>query len=301
MPPSHPADPAPAPGPSLLSASLLRNWPLPLDPEDDKHSRGTVMVIGGSPRTPGAVLLAGVAALRMGAGRLQLATAEPVATALAVAVPEALVEPVGVTAAGALVAPDALERLASRLGQASAVLVGPGLEQDGGAIAELVEGVLAQVSAETVVVLDARAIGAVAGVCRPRVPGGADRLVITPNPGELAGLGGDGPLESTAVAVSRRHGVVVATKGLVVAPDGRRWRESGGGPGLGTSGSGAVLAGLVAGAAARSGDPAQAACWATHAHARAGDRLAARLGAVSFLARELLDEVPAIVAACTPP
>src|SRR3954464_5243111 len=113
--------------PSPLDADLLRRWPMPDLANADKYSRGTVLVIGGSPQTPGAVLLAGVAALRMGAGRLQLATAETVATAVAVAVPEALVEPVPVTAAGALVAAEARERLAPRLRRADAVLVGPGL------------------------------------------------------------------------------------------------------------------------------------------------------------------------------
>jgi ADP-dependent NAD(P)H-hydrate dehydratase len=294
MPPSPPADPGPATGPVVLSASLLREWPLPLEADGDKNSRGSVVVIGGSPRTPGAVVLAGLAALRMGAGRLQLATAEPAATAIAVAVPEALVEGLPVTASGALRPAEAVDRLAPRLRQADAVLVGPGLEDDDGAVADLVAAVMEGVGPDAVVVLDARAIGVLADVGRAGARA-ADRLVITPNPGELAGLGGDGPLEPTAVAVAARYDAVVATKGLVVAPDGRLWREPAGGPGLGTSGSGDVLAGLVAGAAARSGDPAQAACWATHAHARAGDRLAARLGPVGFLARELLDDVPAII------
>src|SRR5829696_1215679 len=71
-----------------LDADLIDRWPLPLDEDGDKHVRGTVLVIGGSPVTPGAVILAGIAALRMGAGRLQIATAEGPASAVAVAVPE---------------------------------------------------------------------------------------------------------------------------------------------------------------------------------------------------------------------
>jgi NAD(P)H-hydrate repair Nnr-like enzyme with NAD(P)H-hydrate dehydratase domain len=66
-------------------------------------------------------------------------------------------------------------------------------------------------------------------------------------------------------------------------------------PGLGTSGSGDVLAGLVLGAAARCDDVAQAVCWGTYAHAQAGDRLAGRMGALSFLARELVAEVPVLL------
>src|SRR3954452_340204 len=178
MPPSPPADPGPATGPFVLSAPLLREWPLPLDADGDKHSRGSVLIIGGSPRTPGAVVLAGLAALRMGAGRLQLATAEPAATAIAVAVPEALVEGVPVTRSGALRPAEAVDRLGPRLRRAGAVLVGAGLDDDDGAVAALVAAVLEQVGADTVVVLDARAIGVLADSGRPRAPRAADRLVI---------------------------------------------------------------------------------------------------------------------------
>ncbi|MBI5087292.1 MAG: hypothetical protein HZB15_00025 [Actinobacteria bacterium] len=73
-----------------------------MDEDGDKFSRSTVLVVGGSPVTPGAVTLAGMAALRMGAGRLQIATAAPVAPIVAVAVPEALVMPVPVDDDGAM-------------------------------------------------------------------------------------------------------------------------------------------------------------------------------------------------------
>jgi NAD(P)H-hydrate repair Nnr-like enzyme with NAD(P)H-hydrate dehydratase domain len=65
--------------------------------------------------------------------------------------------------------------------------------------------------------------------------------------------------------------------------------------GLGTSGSGDVLAGAIAGLRARGTTSAQAACWGTHLHASAADRLASRLGPLGFLARELADELPALM------
>ena len=74
----------------VITPRLLRDWPLP-DPRGDKESRGTVLVVGGARFTPGAVLLAGVAALRAGAGRLQLAVNASTAAALSIAVPEAKV------------------------------------------------------------------------------------------------------------------------------------------------------------------------------------------------------------------
>lgn len=78
------------PDEEVITPHLLRRWPLP-DPTGDKLSRGTVLVVGGSRFNPGAVLLAGVAALRAGAGRLQLVVADESAVPLSIAVPEARV------------------------------------------------------------------------------------------------------------------------------------------------------------------------------------------------------------------
>src|SRR5881409_947739 len=85
----------------VVSSQLLRDWPLPdVDDDGGKAARGTVVVIGGAVDTPGAVLLPGLAALRVGAGKLTLATATANASALAVAVPESAVTPLPVTASG---------------------------------------------------------------------------------------------------------------------------------------------------------------------------------------------------------
>src|SRR3954468_6007214 len=121
MPPLPPAD-APA-----VTPQLLRAWPLPdLDDDGTKHARGTVLVVGGASSTPGAVLLAGMAALRMGAGRLEVARVEATAIALAVAMPEAAV--VGVPAEpGGSVSPAAADPLAEKAARAATVVVGPGL------------------------------------------------------------------------------------------------------------------------------------------------------------------------------
>src|SRR4051794_41960972 len=71
-----------------LTPAVLRDWPLPA-PGGSKYSRGQVVVVGGARSTPGAAMLAGVAALRVGAGRLTLAVARAASVQLAVAVPEA--------------------------------------------------------------------------------------------------------------------------------------------------------------------------------------------------------------------
>jgi ADP-dependent NAD(P)H-hydrate dehydratase len=267
----------------LITPRLLREWPLP-DPRGDKESRGTVLVVGGSRFNPGAVLLAGVAALRAGAGRLQLAVADESAVPLSIAVPEAKV--VGLSDA------DEVGELA---GQADVVALGPGLDDIDQTI-ELMRTVLGAAGPDTAVVLDAYALGALSkdrSLLRQR------RTVLTPNVTEAKILLGSDPGDDLAAAsleLARRHDAVVSLYGHIAAPDGGRWREESGDAGLGTSGSGDVRAGIVAGLLGRGADPAQAACWAAFAHAVSGQRLAPRYGRIGFLARELVDEVAFTIA-----
>ncbi|WP_418608168.1 ADP-dependent NAD(P)H-hydrate dehydratase [Georgenia sp. SUBG003] len=159
----------------------------------------------------------------------------------------------------------------------------------------LLRGLVPHVAEEAVVVLDAFALGVLpgAGDVQDRLRG---RLVLTPNLAETARLleREEIPDEDAADAVrdaAARFGAVVCGHGFV--SDGERtWRSSTGHTGLGTSGSGDVLAGAIVGLLARGADPAQAAVWAMHLHAAAGDALTARVGKVGFLARELVDELP---------
>lgn len=281
MRPVHPAD--------VVTPQSLREWPLPeVADGGDKHERGTVLVVGGSVSTPGALLLTGLAALRSGAGRLQVVTVSETSVALAVAVPEAAVVGLAAGPDGSLAA-SAADEVVSRAARASAVVIGPGLMSSDGA-GELLAAVLPRLG-QTPVVLDGLALTGLT----PAVLSGVT-AALTPNDGELTALLDD-PLEGreAAVAAASRYSAVVSAPGWVASPDGRCWCVEAGGIGLGTSGSGDVLAGLVGGVLARRADPAQAAVWGQYLHSAAGDLLTARIGRVGFLARELLDEVPTIL------
>jgi len=261
-----------------------------------KRDRGTVLVVGGSRRTPGAVLLAGTAALRVGAGTLQIAGPESVATALAIHVPESLVLALPETADGD-VSSRAADVLAELLDDAQSVLIGPGLH--GAKESQpLVASVLSRVGPQTQVVLDAYGLRDLTPEVAAPVAG---RLVLTPNASEAAALlrrhaDDMEDLLDAATVVAERFHAVVALHGNIADPVAGRWVDESGHAGLGTSGSGDVLAGLVAGLLARGAMPAQAACWGTHLHSTAGERLAARIGRLGFLARELLDEAPLVLA-----
>ncbi|MFJ8687507.1 NAD(P)H-hydrate dehydratase [Micromonospora wenchangensis] len=279
----------------VITPGLLRDWVLPV-PTGGKDNRGTVLVVGGSRFTPGAVLLAGVAALRAGAGVLQLAAAESTAAALSIQVPEAMVVGLPETADGA-VAGDPGDRLGDLVEQADVVTVGPGLN-DIDQTRALLRLVLSAAGPRTALVFDAYALGALSH--DPDLLVGADRkVVLTPNLTEARHLLGRDPgddLDAESRELARRYEAVVSLYGHIATPDGQGWREESGDAGLGTSGSGDVRAGLLAGLLSRGAEPAQAACWAAWVHAVSGQRLVPRFGRIGFLARELLDEIPHTVA-----
>jgi ADP-dependent NAD(P)H-hydrate dehydratase len=283
----------------VVTPATLRAWPLP-EPGSDKSARGELAVFGGTSTTPGAVLLAGEASLRAGAGKLAFATAEPVAGTLAVAVPEALVAGLPCTGTGCI-AVDAVDDLVSLAEGADTVLVGPGFTDPDESV-RLLAACAPRLSKPLVV-------DALASAYLTAHPEGVrhldGRVVLTVNPTELSRTAGrdEGEVEKdphdAALDVARRSQVVVlcgGTEKLVVTPEGESWVVQGGGPGLGVSGSGDVQAGIVAGLLARGADPAQAAVWGGYLHARAGERLASSVGAVGYLARELPAEVPPVLA-----
>jgi hydroxyethylthiazole kinase-like uncharacterized protein yjeF len=288
--------------PVAVTASTLLEWPLP-DPASDKESRGRVVVVGGGTDTPGAVLLAGEAALRAGTGKLQLAVPREVGPALALAVPEC--RTLGLPAdEGGVLRAAAAGAVVEAGSAADVVLLGPGLA-DVGATVELLEEVVPRLDAT--VVLDALATAYVT-----EHPDGlrhlAGRCVVTANPGEVAQMlhREEDAVEADPVAaattLAERTGVVVLCGGsdkVVATPDGDLWIVEAGGPGLGTSGSGDVQSGLVTGLLARGAEPAQAAVWAAWLHGTAGDRLAAATGPVGYLVREVAALVPGLIVEVT--
>lgn len=283
-----------------VTRALLRRRPLPRpDAEGDKDSRGRVLAIGGSAETPGAILLAGVAALRAGAGKLQLASVKSVAAALGVAVPEALVVALPETRGGEISGDAAATALRNRVSHVDALLIGPGMTSERAARA-LVRGVVRRVGDDATLVLDASAVTALHDDDDALLELHG-RAVLTPHAGEMATLLGveKDDVEWTPAEMARdaaaRFGAVVALKGpesWIAEPDGTLYHYAGGSVGLATSGSGDTLAGIVAGLAARGASPVQAAIWGAYLHGAAGEVLARRIGPIGYLARELLDEVP---------
>lgn len=284
-----------------ITEHLLRGMRPPPPTSDSKDGRGRVLVLGGCLELPGAVRLSAEAAMRVGAGKLQIAVCRDVAVPLGLLVPEAMVIGLQQTEAGGISRASA-DEVAKRAGHCDAVLLGPGMSEDADASAVVV-AVLRE-AGTTSLVLDAGALCVLSAD-----PDLAKKLqtpaVITPHAGEMAGLLGCAreTIEADPLTAARRaterFGTLTVMKGgatYVVAPGGRAWCYEGGHVGLATSGSGDTLAGLIVGLLARGADPARAALWGVYCHGEAGRRLARRHGGIGFLAREIPAEIPGILA-----
>lgn len=276
---------------------LLKRWPLPsLVGSSGKEDRGRIGVVGGSARIPGGALLAGQAALRVGAGKLHIATAASVQTAMAIAVPEAKVSPVIEDTDGNLFR--IRRKVETELAKSDALLIGPGLETCGASVRIVRQ--LAR-SCECALLLDAGALEGFLASPRPR-----RGCIITPHFGEMARLL-DRPVDEIerdpariAIDLAMHADTVVVLKSprtYVANPDGECWIHEDGSIGLGTSGSGDVLAGVIAGLVARGASLTQAAVWGVRLHGRAGEILSQRVGSVGFLASEISPEIPALLRA----
>lgn len=279
---------------SVLDTAALAAHRLPQLPADgDKEDRGAVLVVGGDAVMAGAAILAGISALRVGAGKLQIRADRASAPVLAATVPEAMI----VVAASTHAAP-----LSRPVVGASALVLGPGMEA-GGPQRRFALRLLAHAH-QTPAVVDAGALPFRDDAARfARI--GRGRTILTPHAGEMAAmLGRDkaaiktDPLAAGREAASIFQSVVVM-KGattFVISPDGTAWCHEGGVAGLGTSGSGDVLAGAVGSLLARGAAPLVAALWGVVLHAEAGSDLDASGAPLGFLARELPDRLPFVVA-----
>jgi len=286
-----------------LDSTWLAENPLPQPEEDtDKNRRGRVLVAGGSETVPGALRLTGEAALRAGAGKVQLATVERAALALGMAMPEAAVFPLAANACGEL-SDAAGSVLAGYLERCDTLVLGPGMGAEAAA-----EAILASAIAEPrtglSLVIDAAALGA-AGNMAEALRAHQGRVVLTPHPGEMALLMGceEARTKHDPAALVReaaeRFGATVLLKGAqtwIACPEHPVLRYSGGGPGLATGGSGDVLAGIIGALLSRGTPPRNAAAWGVWLHGEAGRRLAETVGPIGFLGRELPPLIPRLMA-----
>jgi hydroxyethylthiazole kinase-like uncharacterized protein yjeF len=269
----------------------------PRPAESNKGNYGHVLVVGGSLGKAGAAAMAGMAALRAGAGLSTVATPKSVLGTVAGFHPELMTEPLAETDTGTI-SSGALDRI-NELARGKGVLaIGPGISRNP-QTAELVRALVARLQLPMVV--DADGLNAFDGRT-DELKGNGRTLVITPHPGEMARLMGctiaDVQKDRLAVArqFAREHELIVVLKGhrtLVVKPEGETWVNTTGNPGMSTGGTGDILTGMVAGMIAQhSKDAFSAVLAAVHLHGLAGDVMRERVGEHSLVATDLLIGLP---------
>lgn len=284
--------------PAPLDRDLLNLHPLPPVEGGDKDKHGQILIVAGSRDVPGAALLAAHGAMRAGAGKLQIACPDAIAVPLGLAMPEAMVVGHATHKDGGF-ARSAIGRLAELASSADAIAAGPGLEANNAA---------APLGRELLGLGKPMAIDAallhILSDCEAEVRASKVPPILLPHSDEMASLLGCKPAEVEADPLeagrrcAARYSALVLVKGVqshVVEPGGKSWKYQGGGPGLGVSGSGDVLAGIVGGLLARGAEPLSALLWAVWLHGEAGRQLSRKVGPLGFLAREIAAELPPLL------
>ena len=270
---------------SLLAPEMFEELLEPRPPGGHKGTFGHVLVVAGSRQKSGAAAMAGLGALRAGAGLVTVASAASAIPVIAAHAPELMTAPI-----------DDLDHLVEGK---TVIAMGPGLGR-GPDIEALVTRAVAEFAQP--MVLDADALVGHAFSLPGRV------RVLTPHPGEMARLTGKTTAEiqndrvgaARAFAMDRHVTLVLKGQRTVIAfPDGRVWINPTGTPAMGTGGSGDVLTGMIAGFLAQfPSQPDQAVAAAVYLHGLAGEIGARALGEKCLIATDVLRYLPDAMEEC---
>jgi NAD(P)H-hydrate epimerase len=261
----------------------------------NKGTYGRVLIVGGNPEMLGAPVLAGTAALRMGAGLVQIAIPKSLVPAALSVTPELIALGLGNAATPA--------ELRDAAAAAKAVVIGPGLGQSPAAKQRLMR----LVRMDTPMLVDADGLNMLAaGKGWPAFF--KPHAVLTPHPGEMKRLAkligrkevptdDDGRIDIAAEA-AKAFGQVIVLKGeRTVVTDGKRvYVNRTGDSSLAKAGTGDVLSGVIGTLLAQQQERFDAACIGVFVHGRAGEIAGQRLGRRSVLARDVIDALsPALL------
>lgn len=284
---------------NLTTARDIADFLAPRPADANKGSFGHVLIVGGSVGKAGAAAMAGIAALRAGAGLATVATPHSVLPTVAGFAPEIMTEALAQTNAGTIgMRSFEFGLLDSLVEGKRAIAIGPGM----GRHLETEELVCTCVERyRGPLILDADAINAFRG-CNERLTGNGRFVILTPHPGEMARLLGTTVDDvqkdrlNLARSFAQEHHVIVVLKGhrtLTVAPNGTTWVNPTGNPGMATGGTGDILTGIISGFVAQNPERVfEAVATAVFLHGLAGDAARDAVGEHSLIATDLLGYLP---------
>ncbi|HEX9233570.1 MAG TPA: NAD(P)H-hydrate dehydratase [Candidatus Acidoferrum sp.] len=276
---------------------------LPLIRSADSHKAlyGHVLVVAGSTGKSGAAVLAGVGALKAGAGLVTIATPESVQGIVASHQPEYMTEPLPTMADGSIAIEDLNDAAFARIIAAKTVLaIGPGLGQDSGT-QKFIRALVQSTALPTI--LDADGLNAFAGAGDALGKRNSRFLAVTPHPGEMARLLGVSNAEvqkdrvRIATNAAARWNAHVLLKGfhtILAGPDGRIFVNTTGNPGLAKGGSGDVLTGILSALTGQFGtqDWLRILALGAWLHGRAADTLTEDADPSGIIASEVARALP---------
>ncbi|HUY26056.1 MAG TPA: NAD(P)H-hydrate dehydratase [Candidatus Binataceae bacterium] len=294
-----------APRGRFFEAAEARAYLAPRAVDAHKGNFGHPIIIAGSRGKSGAAILAARAALRAGAGLVTAAIPESIQPIVAAAQAELMTEPVA-ERGGHFAGADAAAALAHLITGKSAIVFGPGvgLNED---TRDLLAWMLREaVSPERPMLIDADGLNALAQLGCATAAAAAGPLVMTPHPGEMARLLGTSATEVNAnrVGAARRlaeltgaSALLKGARSVIASADGQVIVNSSGNPGMATPGMGDALSGIVGALMGAGMRPFEALALGVFMHGYAADRVARRIGAVGYLAGDVIAELPAARAA----
>jgi NAD(P)H-hydrate epimerase len=276
-------------------ATLLA--PRPAD--SNKGMYGHVLIVGGSLGKSGAAAMAGMAALRAGAGLSTVATPARALASVAAFAAELMTEPLAETEAGGIAMAAATNgRFQEVAKPMTVVALGPGIGRDPETV-RFVHDAVRQL--KTPMVIDADGLNAFDGHT-DLLDGRQRPLVLTPHPGEMSRLAGisikavQADRLNVARTFAREHHLVLVLKGnrtIIALPDGAAWVNPTGNPGMAAGGTGDILTGMTAGVIGQMPNNVPlAAVAAVYLHGLAGDVAAETMGEHSLVATDLLAALP---------
>jgi len=260
-----------------------------------KGDYGTVMVVGGSELYSGAPALAGLAALRAGAGLVFIEAPEAVAASIRSMSPDLIVR----SLPGDRLRPSHWKSMRLEFERANVISIGPGLGRSKGSVGVALEIAKRALSNGKKLVIDADALDIAERIASTSSP---THAALTPHAGEFRRLTGqdvgDQWTERIAVAreFARSHNSTVLLKGYhTVISDGSRVKvHEGGNPGMSKGGMGDVLTGVLSGIMAQGSNAFEASCAAAFICAETADLLFASKG-FHYVASDLVSALPEVL------
>jgi hydroxyethylthiazole kinase-like uncharacterized protein yjeF len=270
---------------SLITSEQIAHLFAPRAKDSNKGKFGHVLLVAGSRGKSGAAAMAGVAALRAGAGLVTVASSDSVIDAVAAYAPELMTEEA-----------DSADRVSTLAEKRSLVAIGPGIGT-ADSTSQMVRKLFAEIDKPMIV--DADGLNCLAGT---DWKGSGHLRVLTPHPGEMSRLTNRPIPEiqadriASARALATERNVIVVLKGertLIAFPDGRVSINPTGSPAMATGGTGDILTGIIAGLMAQFPHDAETAISAAvYLHGLAGELAANDLTEQVVIATDLLTHLP---------